>query len=129
MSFIGKAVYKIWATNALLFGNVTAEKTKDGWKYVRVDWKDDEAYKMDVARVIKLRNVEYDEQYEWHRIILGKSFNHDNILTKAGASREHAPLLKMPTSNLIDPVSVIRQPLNSHPNAMVGFAGHRPSQS
>ena len=75
MSFIGKAVYKIWATNALLFGNVTAEKTKDGWKYVRVDWKNDEAYKMDVTRVVKLRNVEYDKEHEWHRIDHVKFFN------------------------------------------------------
>ena len=68
MSFIGKPVYKIWATNALRFGNVTAEKTKDNWKYVRVDWKNDEAYKMDIERVVKLRNIEYDEEHEWHRI-------------------------------------------------------------
>ncbi len=68
MSFIGKPVYKIWATNALRFGNVTADKTKDNWKYVRVDWKNDEAYKVDIERVVKLRNIEYDEEHEWHRI-------------------------------------------------------------
>ena len=65
MSFIGKPVYKIWATNALRFGNVTAEKTKDGWKYIRVNWKDDEAYEMDIKRVVKLRNIEYDEVLSW----------------------------------------------------------------
>ena len=41
MSFIGKPVYKVWATNDLRFGNVTEEKTENGRKFVRVDWKDD----------------------------------------------------------------------------------------
>ena len=75
MSSIGKPVYKIWATNALRFGNVTAEKTKDGWKYVRVDWKDDEAYEMDIERVVELRNVKYDKEHEWHRIDNVKFFD------------------------------------------------------
>jgi hypothetical protein len=75
MSFIGKAVYAVWATNALRFGNVTAEKTKDGWKYVRVDWKDDDAHQMDVARVIKLRNTKYDDEHDWHRIDNVKFFD------------------------------------------------------
>ena len=75
MSFIGKPVYKVWATNALRFGNVTAEKTKDGWKYVRDDWKDDEAHEMDIKRVVKLRNIEYDKEHEWHRIDHVKFFD------------------------------------------------------
>jgi len=84
MSFIGKAVYTVWATNALRFGNVTAEKTKDGWKYVKVDWKDDEAYKMDVERVIKLRNTTYDEGHEWHRIDNVKFFDPSKMATTLG---------------------------------------------
>ena len=75
MNIIGKPVYKVWATNALRFGNVTAEKTKDNWKYVRVDWKNDEAYKMDIERVVKLRSIEYDEEHEWHRIDSVKFFD------------------------------------------------------
>jgi hypothetical protein len=75
MSFIGKPVYKVWATNALRFGNVTAEKTKDGWKYVRVDWKDDGAYEMDTKRVVELRNIEYDKEFEWHRVDQVKLFD------------------------------------------------------
>ena len=35
MSFIGKPVYKVWATNSLRFGKVVEEKTKDNWKYVK----------------------------------------------------------------------------------------------
>ena len=84
MSFIGKPVYKIWATNALLFGNVTAEKTKDGWKYVRVDWKNDEAYEIDIERVIKLRNIEYDEERAWHRIDHVKFFNPSEMVETLG---------------------------------------------
>ena len=75
MSFIGKPVYKIWATNALRFGNVIAEKTKDGWKYVRVDWKDDEAYEMDIKRVVELRNIKYEKEHEWYRIDHVKFFD------------------------------------------------------
>jgi len=75
MSFIGKPVYKIWATNSLRFGKIVEEKTKDNWKYVKVDWKDDEAFKMDVDRVIKYRNEKYDEENEWHRIDNVKVFN------------------------------------------------------
>ena len=67
MGLIGKSVYKVWAFNALRFGNVVAEKMKDGWRYVKVDWKDDDAYEMDIARVVNLRNVQYDEEHEWHR--------------------------------------------------------------
>ena len=65
MSFIGKPVYKVWATNALRFGNVAEEKTENGRKYVRVDWKDDSAYQMDVKRVTELRNINYDSNHEW----------------------------------------------------------------
>ena len=81
MSFIGKPVYKIWATNALRFGKVAEEKTKDNWKYVKVDWKDDEAYKMDVARVIEYRNIEYDEEHEWHRIDNVKMFSPSKMIS------------------------------------------------
>ena len=64
MSFIGKPVYKVWATNALRFGNVAEEKTENGRKYVRVNWKDDVDYQMDVKRVIEFRKVEYDSSHE-----------------------------------------------------------------
>ena len=75
MSFIGKPVYKIWATNALRFGNIMAEKQKDGWTYVKVKWKDDEAYEMDVKRVIQYRNIKHDPEREWHRVDNIKFFN------------------------------------------------------
>ena len=75
MGLIGKSVYKVWAFNSLRFGNIVAEKKKDGWKYVKVDWKDDEAYEMDVARVVELRSVKYDENHEWHRVDSIKVFD------------------------------------------------------
>ena len=81
MSFIGKPVYKVWATNSLRFGKVVEEKTKDNRKYVKVDWKDDEAYERDAARVIKLRNVKHDEEYEWHRIDNVKVFNPSTMIS------------------------------------------------
>jgi len=68
MSFIGKPVYKVWAVNALRFGNVTEEKVESGRKYVRVDWKDDSTHQMDIRRVTELRNVDYDPDHEWDYI-------------------------------------------------------------
>jgi|TARA_R110000824_G_scaffold170181_2_gene347453 hypothetical protein len=75
MNIIGKPVYKVWATNALRFGNVVEEKIKDDWKYVLVDWKDDEAYEMDIQRVVELRNIKYDKEQEWYRIDRVKFFD------------------------------------------------------
>ena len=75
MNLIGKPVYKVWAVNALRFGNVIGEKMKDGRKYVKVDWKDDEAYEMDIARIVELRNVKYNEEYEWYRADSVKVFD------------------------------------------------------
>ena len=75
MSFIGKPVYKVWAVNGLRFGKVAEEKIENGRKYVRVDWKDDEAHEMDIKRVVKLRYIEYDKEHEWHRIDHVKFFD------------------------------------------------------
>ena len=75
MDLIGKSVYKVWSFNALRFGNVVAEKMKGGWKFVKVDWKDDDAYEMDIDRVVKLRNVEYNKEHEWHRVDSVKVFD------------------------------------------------------
>ena len=68
MSFIGKPVYKIWAVDALRFGNVTAEKQREGWTYVKIKWKDDEAHEMDVRRVLQYRNIDRDPEKDWHRV-------------------------------------------------------------
>ena len=67
MSFIGKSVYAIWGGRNLRFGTVIEERTENKWKFVKVSWKDDEAYEMDRDRVIELRNVDIDSKYDWHR--------------------------------------------------------------
>ncbi len=67
MSFIGKSVYAIWGGRNLRFGTVIEERTENKWKFVKVNWKDDEAYEMDRDRVTELRNIEVDSKYDWHR--------------------------------------------------------------
>ena len=81
MSFIGKPVYKVWATNALRFGNGAEEKTENGRKYVRVNWKDDVEYQMDVKRVVEFRKVEYDSSHEWDYIGNVKVFDPSKMIS------------------------------------------------
>ena len=75
MNFIGKPVYNIWRERHIRFGVVLEEKIENKWKYVRVDWKDDEAFEMDRDRVTVLRNMEIDPKYEWYRVDKIKVFN------------------------------------------------------
>ena len=67
MSFIGKSVYTVWGNKSLRFGTVVEERTENNWKFVKVDWKNDDAYEMDRKRVTELRNLEVDSKYDWHR--------------------------------------------------------------
>lgn len=67
MSFIGKSVYTVWGNKSLRFGTVIEERTENNWKFVKVDWKNDDAYEMDRKRVTELRNLEVDSKYDWHR--------------------------------------------------------------
>lgn len=84
MNFIGKPVYNIWRERHIRFGIVIEEKNEDKWKYVRVDWKDDDAFEMDRKRVTDLRNVEMDPKYEWYRIDEIKVFNPVKMLLTIG---------------------------------------------
>ena len=68
MSTIRKTVYKIWANSSLRFGNIIDEKMDGNWLYVNIKWQDDQAHQKDIARVLELRNIEYDTKYDWHRI-------------------------------------------------------------
>ena len=84
MNFVGKPVYNIWRERHIRFGVVIEEKNEDKWKYVRVDWKDDDAFEMDRKRVTDLRNVEMDPKYEWYRIDEIKVFNPVKMLLTIG---------------------------------------------
>ena len=65
MSLIGKSVSHVFA-NTFRFGTVIEEKTDNIWKYVKINWFDDESYEMDKQRVINLRG--YDKYSDWYRI-------------------------------------------------------------
>ena len=83
MTHVGKQVYTIFGNNSLRFGNVVEEKMdKVGgvheWKFVRVDWVNDEAFEQDRQRVIKFRG--YDKYSDWYRIDRIKVFEPSRII-------------------------------------------------
>ena len=63
------------------FEQTIEEKTENGRKYVRVDWKDDTAYQMDVKRVTELRNINYDSNHEWDYIGNIKIFDPSKMIS------------------------------------------------
>ena len=63
---INKPVYQVWA-NTLRFGVVTEEKIEKNWKYFRVRWVMDDAYRQAIKSMLELRSEEYDPNHEWHR--------------------------------------------------------------
>ena len=83
MTHVGKQVYTTFGNNSLRFGNVVEEKMdKDGgvheWKFVRVDWVDDEAFEQDRQRVIQFRG--YDKYSDWYRIDKLKVFKPHKLI-------------------------------------------------
>ena len=65
MNYVGKFVYTLFG-NSLRFGSVIEESNNENWKFVRVDWKDDEKFQNDRERVIQLRG--YDKYSNWYRV-------------------------------------------------------------
>jgi hypothetical protein len=51
---LGKKVWNKFGT-ILRFGTVTTEKTENGWKFVKVDWVDDESFRNSTAWKAKMR--------------------------------------------------------------------------
>jgi len=69
MNHIGKAVMHKWDRDcSVRFGRVVEEMRKNKWTYVKVDWKDDHVYEAQRNYVLKLRNLELDEETNWYRI-------------------------------------------------------------
>ncbi len=66
MSDINRPVYQFWS-RTLRFGNVAEERTERGWKYYKVNWVDDGAYKQAIQSMLSLRRDEYDPSHEWYR--------------------------------------------------------------
>jgi hypothetical protein len=66
MSMLEKIVMNVWG-GVPRFGRVIEEKTENKWRFVKVEWANDEAYEMDRERVLNLRNQTKNEKYEWYR--------------------------------------------------------------
>ena len=65
-SMLEKIVMNVWG-GIPRFGRVIEEKIENNWRYVKVNWVNDEAFEMDRARVLKLRNMKVDEKFDWYR--------------------------------------------------------------
>ncbi len=82
MTHVGKPVYTLFGNRTLRFGNVIEEKMEDSgghdWKFVRVDWVDDEAFEQDRQRVIQFRG--YDKYSDWYRIDRIKVFEPSSLI-------------------------------------------------
>ena len=44
MSHIGKSVFHVWNIRDIHFGKVVDEKTENDWKFLLVEWVDNEEY-------------------------------------------------------------------------------------
>ena len=66
MSMLEKIVMNIWG-GVPRFGRVIEEKIENNWRYVKVNWVNDEAFEMDHRRVLKLRNIKVYEKFDWYR--------------------------------------------------------------
>tara|TARA_R110002012_G_scaffold179221_1_gene344803 strand:- start:47 stop:325 length:279 start_codon:yes stop_codon:yes gene_type:complete len=84
LTHVGKQVYTLFGNNTLRFGNVVEEKMEDSgghdWKFVRVDWVDDNEFEQDRQRVIQFRG--YDKYSDWYRIDKIKVFNCSQMIKK-----------------------------------------------
>ena len=77
---IGKTVWRTFGNTGFRCGTVVEEQMCDGWKYVRVDWVDDDEFKMDRQRLINLRGKDW--RSDWSRIDKVKVFDKEVMINK-----------------------------------------------
>ncbi len=77
---IGKNVWTLFGNHVFRCGKVIEEDTCDGWKYVKVEWIDDDGFEVDRQRVIRLRG--YDMYSDWYRLDKLHVFDKDALINK-----------------------------------------------
>jgi len=77
---VGKNVWTKYGNNQFRCGTVVEEKECDGWKFVRVDWIDDDHFEMDRQRLIDLRGKDY--RSDWSRIDKIHVFDKNEMIEK-----------------------------------------------
>jgi len=66
-TLIGQKVWTTYGDLSLLFGTVREEKTEGGWKYVKVDWINDETRQKYNNWKADLRNEGLNPEYDWFK--------------------------------------------------------------
>tara|TARA_R110002020_G_scaffold203011_1_gene406332 strand:+ start:616 stop:867 length:252 start_codon:yes stop_codon:yes gene_type:complete len=77
---IGKTVWAKYGNNSFRCGKVAEEKMCGKWLYVKVEWIEDNEFKMDRQRLIDLRGEDY--RSDWDRIDKVHFFNKEEIINK-----------------------------------------------
>jgi len=79
MTYIGKAVYNIWDAQSIRFGSVVKEKMEENWKYLLVDWVNDEKFTQ--AKKDSSSSKEVHNFPEWHRVDNIKVFQPEDMIS------------------------------------------------
>ena len=66
MSHIGKSVFHVWNIRDIHFGKVVDEKTENDWKFLQVEWVDDQEYENSKKEATNPK--ETSNYPNWHRI-------------------------------------------------------------
>ena len=66
MSFIGKSVFHVWNIRDIHFGKIVDEKIENEWKYLQVEWVDNDEYENSKKEVTNPK--EASSYPNWHRI-------------------------------------------------------------
>ena len=66
MSHIGKSVFHVWNIRDIHFGKVVDEKTENDWKFLLVEWVDNEEYEN--SKKEATNSKETSNYPNWHRV-------------------------------------------------------------
>ena len=78
MSFIGKSVFHVWNIRDIHFGKVVDEKTENDWKFLLVEWVDNQEY--EISKKEATNPKEKSNYPNWHRIDSVKVFEPEEMM-------------------------------------------------
>ena len=78
MSHIGKSVFHVWNIRDIHFGKVVDEKTENNWKFLLVEWVDNQEYEISKKEVTNPK--EKSNYPNWHRIDSVKVFEPEEMM-------------------------------------------------
>ena len=78
MSHIGKSVFHVWNIRDIHFGKVVDEKTENNWKFLLVEWVDDQGYENSKKEATNPK--ETSNYPNWHRIDSVRVFEPEEMM-------------------------------------------------